>query len=122
MNVPHPEIGVGVGAGVSEIPQPPDSRVWLSFPLGLFFVSPVTLLHETPKKLMVATFPLLSVAVKVPRSRSHFGVGPVPTAGSVAGLMPVSFVTKKFDTLLSLLPEIVGLVISEQEQLPDGQV
>ncbi len=122
MNVPHPEIGVGVGAGVSEIPQPPDSRVWLSFPLGLFIVSPVTFLHETPKKLMVAVRLLLSVAVKVPRSRSHSGVGPVPTAGSVAGLMPLSLVTKKFVTLLSLLPEIVGLVISEQEQLPDGQV
>ena len=121
VNGPHPEIALGVGAGVSEIPQPPDSRLPFLVPLGFLLVIPVAPSHATPKKLTVVKSLPVSVTVKVPRSRLHLGVGPEPTVGAVAGSMPSSLVTKKSVTVLSPLPETVGEVSSEQEQLPELQ-
>ena len=67
---------------------------------------------------MVVELPLLSVTVKMPSEGLQFGLGPEPTVGSVAGLMPLSLVMKKSATVLSPLPEIVGEVSTLQEQLP----
>jgi hypothetical protein len=117
VNVPHPEIG-SVGAGVAEIPQPPDNRSLSWVPLGFLLDIPITCLQLTPKKLMVVELPLLSVTVKMPSEGLQFGLGPEPTAGSVAGLMPLSFVTKKSPTVFSPLPEMVGELSTLQEQLP----
>ena len=117
VNVPHPEIDL-VGAGVSEIPQPPDIVSLSLVPLGLLLEILVTCLQLAPKKLRVVGLLLLSVAAKMPRTRSHSGTGPAPTALAVAGLTPASIVTKKFATVLSPLPEIVGELSTEQEQLP----
>ena len=116
MNVPHPEIGL-VGAGVPEIPQPPDIVSPFSVPVGFLLENPVSFLHETPRKLRVVKSLLLSVTVKVPRIRLHCGLGPGETGVTVTGLMPWSLVTKKFATVLSPLPETVA-VTSAQEQLP----
>jgi len=48
-------------------------------------------------------------------------VGPGETGVAVAGLNPTSVVTKKFDTVLRSLPEIVAGVTSLQEQLPGSE-
>src|SRR5208283_1089402 len=117
VNVPHPEIGL-VGAGVPEIPQPPDSISLSWVPPGFLLVVPVTCLHETPKKLTVVKSLLLSVTVKMPSDGLHSGLGLASTVGSVAGLMPWSVVTKKFATLVSPLPETVGEVSTLQEHSP----
>lgn len=117
VNVPHPEI-VLVGAGVLEIPQPPDIRSLSWVPLGLFFEIPVTCLQSTPKKLSVVESPLPSLTVKMPSDGLHSGLGPESTVGAVAGLMPWSVVTKKFATLLRPLPESVGEVSTLQEHSP----
>ncbi|MFZ0247343.1 hypothetical protein [Candidatus Binatus sp.] len=103
---------------MAEIPQPPDSRSLSWVPLGFLLDIPITCLQLTPKKLMVVELPLLSVTVKMPSEGLQFGLGPEPTAGSVAGLMPVSFVTKKSPTVFSPLPEMVGELSTLQEQLP----
>jgi hypothetical protein len=119
--VPHPDAS-GDGAGSAEMPHPPLSRSLSWVPPGFFADIPITCLQVVPMMLIVSLEePSLEAKSMVPSAKLQLGFGPLPTVGSVAGLMPLSIVKKTFETVNLRLPTTTGEVSVRHEQLPLSQ-
>ena len=104
------------------VPHPPLSRSLSWVPPGFFADIPITCLQVVPMMLIVSLEePSLEAKSMVPSAKLQLGFGPLPTVGSVAGLMPLSIVKKTFETVNLRLPTTTGEVSVRHEQLPLSQ-